>query len=69
MSWESTKKYKTFSVPIEKEVIKTDKNDNDSVVTISSKIKFINDARFRVTSLPNLVDNFTEGIHKIKCKF
>ena len=39
-----------------------------TVVTISCKIKFIDSARFMATSLSNLVDNLTEGIHKIKCK-
>ena len=53
---------------IEKEVIKINKHRNESFVTISYKIKFINSARFMVTSLSNLVDNLTEGIHKIKCK-
>ena len=33
-----------------------------------NKIKFIDSARFMVTLLSNLVDNPTEGIHKIKCK-
>ena len=36
--------------------------------TISYKIKFIDSVRFMGTSLSNLVDNLTEGIHKIKCK-
>ena len=47
---ENAEKYKTFSVPIEKEVIKIDKDGNESVVTYkilnlisvaSYKIKFI----------------------------
>ena len=38
---ENTKKYKKFSIPIEKEVIKIDKDRNESVKTISSKVKFI----------------------------
>ena len=32
---ENTEKYKKFSVPIEKEVTKIDKDGNESVVTIS----------------------------------
>ena len=36
---ENTEKYKTYSVPIEKEVTKIDKNINESVVTISYKNK------------------------------
>ena len=65
---ENTEKYKTFSIPIENEVTKIDKDGNESVVTISYKIKFIGTAIFMATSLSNLVDNLTEGIHKIKCK-
>ena len=62
------KKYKTFSFPIEKEVTKIDKDDNESVVTMYYKIKFINSARFMATSLSNLINNLTEGIHKIECE-
>ena len=65
---ENTEKYKTFSVPIEKEITKIDKDGNESVVTISYKMKFVDTARFMATSLSNLVDNLTEGIHKVKCK-
>ena len=65
---ENTEKYKTFSIPIENEVTKIDKDGNEGVVTISYKIKFIGSAIFMATSLSNLVDNLTEGIHKIKCK-
>ena len=50
---ENTEKYKTFSVPIEKEITKIDKDGNESVVTISDKIKFIDSARFMATSLSN----------------
>ena len=45
-----------------------DKDGNESVVTISYKINFIDSARFMATSLSNLLDNLAEGIHKIKCK-
>ena len=64
----NTEKYKTFPVPVEKEVTNIDKDGNESVVTISYKIKFIDSARFMATSLSNLFDNLAEGIHKIKCK-
>ena len=53
----NTKKYKTFFVLIEKQIIKTDKDDNENVVSISYKVKFIDCARFMATSLSNLVDN------------
>ena len=56
-------------MPKEKEVTKIDKDVNESVVTISYKVKFIDNPRFMATSLSNLVDNLTEEIHKIKCKY
>ena len=31
-------------------------------------MKFIDSASFMATSLSNLIDNLTVGIHKIKCK-
>ena len=65
----NTEKYKAFSVPIEREATKICKDGNESVVTISYKIKFSDSARFMATSLSNFVDNLTEGIHKIKCKY
>ena len=68
MSWRKQRKDRTSPIPVEKEVTKTDKDGNESVVNISYKIKFINSARFMTTSLSNLVDNLAEGIHKIKCK-
>ena len=65
---ENTEKYKTFSVQIEKEVTKIDKDRNENVVTISHKIKFIDSARFMASSLSNLVHYLAEGIHNTKCK-
>ena len=56
------------SIPIEKEVIKIDKDGNESVVTISYEAELIDSERFMATSLSNLVDNITEGIHKINVK-
>ena len=65
---ENTENYKTFSVPIEKEIKKFNKDGNEDITTVSYKIKFINSARFMANSLSNLVDELAEGIHKIKCK-
>ena len=65
---ENTEKYDTFSVPIEKEVAKLDRDGNESAGTISYKIKFIDSSRFMASSLSNLADNLAERIHKIKCK-
>ena len=64
---ENRETYKSFSVPIKKEVINIDKDGNKSVETMSYKIKFIDSSRFMVTSLSKLVNNLIEGIHKIKC--
>ena len=68
MSWGKYGKVKTFFVPIEKEVTKLDKTGNESVVTISYKIKFIDSARFMASSLSNLIDVLAEGICKLKYK-
>ena len=65
---ENTEKYKTISIPIEKEVTKINKYGNESVVSISYQIKFINSARFMEISLSNLVDNLREEIHIIRYK-
>ena len=46
MSWRKSRKYKTFSIPIEKEVTKVDKDGNESVVTISYTINVTDSARF-----------------------
>ena len=54
-----------LTVLIEKQVIKVDKDGNESIETISYKTKFIDSARFMVSSLSNLVDNLGERIHKI----
>ena len=65
---ENKDKYKTFSVPINKEITKIDKDSTESVVNISYKIRFTDSARFMASSSSNLVDNLAEGIHKIKYK-
>ena len=61
-----TEKFKTFSIPIQKEVTNFDKDVNGSVVTNSYKTKFIDSARSMENSLSNVADNFTEGIREIK---
>ena len=57
---ENTEKYVTFSVPIKKRI----ENEN---MDVTYKIKFADSFRFMPTSLSNLVDNLTEGIHNDKC--
>ena len=65
---QNKEKYKTFSVPMKKEIKKISKDGNEIVTTISYKIKFINSSRFIASSLSNLVDNLSEWIRKIKYK-
>ena len=67
MSWGKYRREQNFSVLIEIEVTKIDKDGNESFVTISYKIKFIDSARIMTSLLSSLVDNLAEGIHKIKC--
>ena len=61
-------KYITFTVPIEKEVRRTDKNGEEITKHISCRLKVIDTARFMESSLSSLINNLSEGIHKIKCK-
>ena len=68
MSWRKQWKLQTFSISIKKKITKNDKDDNESVVNISYKIKLIDSTRFMASSSSNLVDNLAEGIHKIKYK-
>ena len=69
MPWGNTEKYKTFSVPIEKEVPNIYKDSKESVVTISYKMKFADNARFMANSSSNLVDDLAEVIQKIKLEY
>ena len=64
---ENTEKYITFTVPIEKEVTRIDKNGEEITKNISYILQFIDSARFMASSLSNLVHNLSEIIHKIKC--
>ena len=65
---ENNEKYKAFSVPVKKEIIKIEQDGNESVVNISYKINVIDSARFMASSLSNLVDNSVEGILKLNVK-
>ena len=57
---ENTKKHMAFTVPIEKEVTR---------INISHTLQFIDSARFMASSLSNLVNDLSESIRKIKCKY
>ena len=58
--------YLTFTVSIEKEVKRIDKNGEEITKKYVCILLFIGSARFMDCSLSNLV---SEGIHRIKCKF
>ena len=66
---ENTEKYKTFSVPIENEVTIIDENGKEITKNIFYTLQFVRAARFLASSLSNLVNNLSEGIHRIKCKY
>ena len=57
----------TFTVPIKKNT-RIDKNGKEIIRNISYILQFIDSARFMASSLSNLVNNLSAGIHKIKCK-
>ena len=57
--WEKIQKNITFSVPIKKEL--------GNGKSITYKIKFIDSSRFMSSSLSNLVDKLSEGLHSDKC--
>ena len=68
-SGEHTEKYITFSVSVEKEVTRIDKNGKEIIKTVSYRLQFIDKARFMTSSLSDLFNNFAEGIKKIKYKY
>ena len=57
---ENTEKYIIFSTSIKKKIENKD-------IEITYKIKFIDSYRFMSSSLSKLIDNLSEGLHKIKC--
>ena len=66
---ETSAKYIIFTVPIEKEVTRIDKNGEKVTKNISYILQFIDSARFMASPLSNLVNNLSERIHKIKYKY
>ena len=65
---ENTENYMTFTVLIEKEITRIDKSGDEITKNISYILQFIDRAIFIASLLSNLVNNLSEGIHKIKCK-
>ena len=50
-------------------ITRISKNREEVTKNISFILQFIDSARFMASSLLNLVDNLSAGIHRIKCKF
>ena len=65
---ENTEKYVTFTFPIDKEVKRIDKNGEEIAKNLFYILQFIDSAKFKASSLSNLVNNLSEGLHIIKCK-
>ena len=65
---ENTEKFITFTVPIKEGVTRINKNGEGITKNISYILQFIHSARFMTSSLSNLVNNLSEGLHRIKCK-
>ena len=65
---ENTEKYITFTFPIEKDVPRIDKNGEEITKYISYIFQFLDSERCVASSLSNLVNDLSEGIHRIKCK-
>ena len=66
---ENTEKYITFTVPIEKEVTRIKKNWEEITKNISYILEFIDSTGFLASSLSNLLNNLSKGLHRIKFKF
>ena len=59
---ENTEKYINFT-----EVTRIDKNGDEITKNICYILQFFDSASFMVSLLSNLVNNLSEGIHRIKC--
>ena len=66
---EITEKQITFTVPIEREVTRIEENGEEIAKHISYIFQLIDSVRFMASSLSNLGNNLSEGLHNIKCKF
>ena len=66
---ENIEKYITFTVPIENQVTRIDKNGVDITKNISYMLQFIDSARFIASSISNFVNNLFEWINRIKRRY
>ena len=58
-----------FTVLIEKEVTTIDKNGEEVAKHISYTLQLFDSPKIMTRLLSNLVNNLSEGIHSIKCKY
>ena len=65
---ENTEKYIRFTVSIEKELTRINKDWEELKKNNFYILQFIDSARFMPSSLSNLVKILSEGIYKNKCK-
>ena len=62
---ENTEKYITSSIPIEKKVMRIDKNGEEITKAVSDRLQFIDSARLIASSLSNLVNNLAKEFIKL----
>ena len=65
---ENTEKYKTFTIPGEKDFSRIYKNGEEITKTISHISQFFDSARFDSSSLSKFISNLSEGLYRIKYK-
>ena len=66
---ENNEKCLPLTLPIEKEVTKIDKKWRRNYKNMSYMLQFIDSARLMASSLSSFVNNLSERIHEIKCKY
>ena len=64
---ENNEEYITFTVTIEKDVTRIDKNGGEVTKNIYYILQFIDSARVMASSLSSIVNSFFKESHKIKC--
>ena len=63
------KYWKIHNLSTEKEVREIAKNGEEVTKNISYILQFTESGKFIASSLSNLVNNVSEGVHKIKCNY
>ena len=63
---ENSEKYITFTVSIEKEITRITTKVDEITKNISYISQFIDSATFMASLLSDLVNNLSEGLHRIK---